>query len=88
MSSFAIRAWYAEHAANYFADFGAGERIWQPKYYAFHIYSQKKLQEKLIYTHENPVRAGLVRRAIDWRWSSARWYQDRRSVGVPVTWID
>ena len=27
------------------------------------------------YIHENPVRRGLCRRAVDWKWSSARWYQ-------------
>jgi len=26
------------------------------------------------YIHLNPVRRGLVKRAEDWRWSSARWY--------------
>ena len=26
------------------------------------------------YLHMNPVRRGLVIRAIDWKWSSARWY--------------
>jgi putative transposase len=26
------------------------------------------------YLHMNPVRRGLVVRAIDWKWSSARWY--------------
>ena len=28
------------------------------------------------YFHLNPVRRGLVERAVDWPWSSARWYQD------------
>ncbi len=26
------------------------------------------------YIHLNPVRQGLVKKATDWRWSSARWY--------------
>ncbi len=26
------------------------------------------------YFHENPVRRRLCRRAVDWKWSSARWY--------------
>jgi putative transposase len=25
------------------------------------------------YLHRNPVRRGLVERAVDWQWSSARW---------------
>lgn len=47
MSSFAIREWYKEQAANYFANFGPGDRFWQPKSYAFNLYSANKLQEKL-----------------------------------------
>jgi putative transposase len=27
------------------------------------------------YIHLNPVRRGLVRRAVDWKWSSANWYE-------------
>ena len=86
MSSFRIRQWYAQKAANYFAGCGAGERFWQPKSYVFHIYSERKLLEKLDYMHLNPVRAKLVERAEDWRWSSARWYVRRQTVGVPIWW--
>lgn len=88
ISSFEIRKWYSAHAPNYFQDFGKGERFWQPKSYCFHIYSAGKLQEKLEYMHLNPVRAGLVQKALDWRWSSARWYGEGRSVGVPICWVE
>ena len=64
------------------------DRFWQPKYYSFEIYGQAKLLEKLKYIHENPVRHGLVEQAIDWKWSSARWYEWRSSVGVPIEWIE
>jgi hypothetical protein len=33
----------------------------------------------------NPVRAGLVERAVDWTWSSARWYVQGKQVGVPIS---
>jgi len=88
MSSFAIRRWYAEHAPHYFDGFGQGDRFWQPKSYTFHIYSERKLRVKLDYMHLNPVKAGLVRRAEDWRWSSARWYLRQQSVGVPIQWVE
>ena len=88
MSSFRIRQWYAKHAANYFVGFGPGDRFWQPKSYVFHIYSERKLREKLDYMHLNPVRAKLVERADDWRGSSARWYLRNRTVGVPIWWPD
>jgi len=88
MSSFRIHQWYASNAPNYFAGFGPGDRFWQANSYVFHIHSERKLTEKLDYMHLNPVRTGLVERAEEWRWSSARWYLKRQSVGVPITWID
>jgi len=30
------------------------------------------------YLHDNPVRRRLCRAAIDWKWSSARWYATNR----------
>ncbi|HWE36421.1 MAG TPA: transposase [Isosphaeraceae bacterium] len=61
---------------------------WQPRYYDFNLYSPWKVEEKLLYMHLNPVRAGLVARAVDWPWSSARYYESGRTVGVPVGWLD
>jgi putative transposase len=88
MSSFRIRSWYRDHQSHYFEGFGEGDRFWQPKYYSFPIYSRQKLEEKMEYIHLNPVRAGLVEKAVDWRWSSARWYEQHRTVGVPIDWIE
>jgi len=31
-------------------------------------------------------RAGPVNRAVDWRWSSARWDLEHKSVGLPIRW--
>ena len=88
MSSFRIRQWHAQQAPNYFQGFGPGDKFWQPKSYIFHIHSEAKLREKLDYMHLNPVRAGLVAKAEQWRWSSARWYIYRQSVGVPIAWVE
>ena len=44
--------------------------------------------EKLNYMHENPMRKGLAAQATDWKWSSARWYAWRKSVGVPIQWVE
>jgi len=87
-TSFHVRQWYRRAEASYFEGFGEGDRFWQPKYYSFEIYDTKKMEEKLQYMHENPVRAGLVAKATDWRWSSARWYQWRQTVGVPIHWVE
>jgi putative transposase len=87
-SSLNVRAWYRQAAPEYVRDFGEGDKFWQPKYYAFEIYTRRKLEEKLTYMHLNPVRKGLVERAIDWKWSSARWYELQRTVGVSIEWVD
>ncbi len=87
-SSFNLRNWYRNGSANYLEDVEERNRFWLPKYHSFEIHSRHKLEEKLVYMHENPVRAGLVSAAIDWAWSSARWYADRTSVGVPIQWVE
>jgi putative transposase len=61
--------------------------FWQPKYYPLNLYTEKKAREKLDYMHMNPVRAGLVEQACDWQWSSARYYEQGRPVGVPLGWV-
>lgn len=79
---------YGDHAAGFFAGLGPGERFRHPKSYVFHVYSTFKVLENFDYMHNNPVKAGLVERAVDWRWSSARWYVLQRTVGVPITWTE
>lgn len=49
-------------------------KIWQKGFYDFNVYSNKKLEQKLNYIHDNPVRAGLVGKVVDYTYSSARNY--------------
>lgn len=49
--------------------------LWQQEKNVFSIFSEAMFMEKVNYIHLNPVRAGLVERAIDYRWSSARIWQ-------------
>jgi putative transposase len=44
--------------------------FWQPRYYDFNVYSERKRVEKLRYMHRNPVKRGLVKQASEWLWSS------------------
>jgi putative transposase len=46
--------------------------LWQTEKNVFPIISERTFIQKLNYIHNNPVRAGLVERATDYRWSSAR----------------
>jgi putative transposase len=53
--------------------------LWQVEKNVFPVFSEGLFMEKLNYIHQNPVRAGLAQRAVDYRWSSARiWH------GCPV----
>ena len=44
--------------------------FWQRRFYDFNVWSEKKLREKLVYMHANPVRRKLVTHPKDWPWSS------------------
>lgn len=48
--------------------------LWQHDSDVFAVTSESKFMEKVTYIHMNPVRAGLVEQAQDYRWSSARWW--------------
>jgi len=50
-------------------------RFWQEgPGYDRNIHSQRALKIAIDYIHLNPVRKGFCDRAIDWHWSSARYY--------------
>ncbi len=46
--------------------------LWQTEKNVLPIFSEAMFMEKINYIHQNPVRAGLVSREIDYQWSSAR----------------
>jgi putative transposase len=86
-SSFRIGKLLEETLTRY-RDSAPVAQVWQAKYYGFNVYSRNKLEEKLVYMHQNPVRAGLVENACEWRFSSARHYELGRSVGVEIVRLD
>ena len=49
-------------------------RFWQASRHPVAIETEQFWRQKLDYLHENPCRKGLVRRARDWRYSSAEFY--------------
>ncbi len=49
--------------------------LWQTEKNVLPIFSEGMFMQKVNYIHQNPVRAGLVDRATDYRWSSARIWQ-------------
>jgi hypothetical protein len=53
-------------------------RFWQPGGgFDRNVRSEEELWRETCYVHDNPVRRGLVERAEDWAWSSAKWYAAR-----------
>ena len=49
-------------------------RFWQDKSHPIELTSTKMIEERMNYIHENPVRTGIVARAEEYLFSSARNY--------------
>jgi putative transposase len=87
-SSVQIQRLFRGTLSSYARSVDLSEPVWQARYDDFNLFSAKKVEEKLVYMHQDPVRAGLAAQACDWPWSSARYYEQGRTVGVPVGWLD
>ena len=60
-------------------------RFWQPGGgYDRNITTEAVLRAMIDNIHANPVRRGLVSKAEDWEWSSARWYAGMRPVKIEM----
>ncbi len=56
-------------------------RLWKPRFDDVIVQSEKQLRVKTDYIHNNPVKAGLVKKAEDWPYSSAvDWLTPNRSM--------
>ena len=62
-------------------------QIWTHENHAEHIYSQKFIEQKITYIHNNPVRAGIVTKPYDYLYSSAKNYADLENV-IDVIKVD
>jgi putative transposase len=83
-TSVKIKDLYRREFPDYLQKIEETDLVWQARYYPFNIFTERKLEQKLDYMHLNPVRRELVKRAVDWPWSSARWYIEGRTVGIPI----
>ena len=58
--------------------------FWRPRFDDLIIWSEKQFRIKADYIHNNPVKAGLVARPVDYAFSSARdWLADETGL-IPV----
>jgi REP element-mobilizing transposase RayT len=55
-------------------------QVWTHENHAEHIYSQKFIEQKVNYIHNNPVRSGIVSSPEDYLYSSASNYAERDSI--------
>jgi putative transposase len=60
------------HVRRYHRHYRSSGHVWQGRFKAFPIQLDEHLLTVLRYVERNPLRANLVRRAEDWRWSSLR----------------
>jgi putative transposase len=58
--------------------------LWQTEKNVLPVFSEGMFLEKVNYIHLNPVRAGLIEDAADYRWSSARIWERRALENEPL----
>ncbi len=55
-------------------------QFWQQHNKPIELWSDKVIQQKIDYIHNNPVEAGFVTNPIDWKYSSERNDQEDQTV--------
>ena len=65
-----------------------GHQVWQESFKAIPLWSEWMIWQKINYIHANPVKAGIVKSAKDYRWSSFRSFysQPDESLAVDRDW--
>lgn len=55
-------------------------QFWQHNNQPIELWSNKVIKQKIDYIHNNPVELGFVTNPIDWKYSSARNFQDDQTI--------
>lgn len=55
-------------------------QFWQQHNQPIELWSENVIQQKIDYIHNNPVESGFVTNPIDWKYSSARNYQEDQTI--------
>ena len=55
-------------------------QFWQQHNKPIELWSEKVIQQKIDYIHKNPVESGFVTDPVDWKYSSARNYQEDQTI--------
>jgi putative transposase len=67
----------------YFARYESPNRahqIWQQSNHPIALWSQEVIWQKIVYIHQNPIRSGIVDKASDYIYSSARNYEGKKGI--------
>ena len=79
-----VQAWKSVTARRANVLLGRKGTLWQRDYFDRYIRDERHMERAIVYIHGNPVKAGLVARAEDWPFGSARWTAALdEALGVP-----
>jgi putative transposase len=67
-----MHRWMTSHVRRYHAHYRTSGHLWQERFKTFPVVTDAQFLTVFRYVLQNPVRAGMVERADDWRWSSLR----------------
>lgn len=67
----AVESWKRFTATRINRLLGRSGKLWQEDYWDRFVRDENHYQNAVDYIHHNPLKAGLVRNAEDWLWSSA-----------------
>jgi len=84
--------WLTSHVRRYHRFYQTSGHVWQGRFKSFPIQKDEHFLTVARYVLQNPVRAGLAKRAFDWPWSSLSYPElvDPWPVPVPhgASWIE
>jgi len=55
-------------------------QFWQQHNKPIELWSEKVIKQKIDYIHNNPIESGFVSNAIDWKYSSAKNYEEDHTI--------
>jgi len=62
----------------------SNHQFWQHHNKPIELWSEKVIKQKIDYIHNNPIESGFVTNAVDWKYSSARNYQEEDTIILEI----
>ena len=66
-----VKSWKSFTSRQANSRLGRTGAFWEPDYFDRYMRNEDHLMRTIEYVENNPVKAGLVDKAVDWPWSSA-----------------